>query len=39
MYVVDPTFKAIDLICELVERSSDRAAIVVLDTVAGHVKP
>jgi len=37
MYVVDPEFKTIELICELVNKHSDRAAIVGLDTIAQHV--
>jgi Polysaccharide deacetylase len=35
--VVDPTFKSIDLICDLVERSSDYAEIVPLDVIAQRV--
>lgn len=34
MYVVDPEFKAVDLICELVAQAGERAAIVDLDTIA-----
>jgi peptidoglycan/xylan/chitin deacetylase (PgdA/CDA1 family) len=34
MYVVDPEFKAVELICDLVKKHSDRAAIVGLDTIA-----
>ena len=37
MYVVDPNFKAIELICELVDRAGDRAEIVGLDTIAQRV--
>ena len=36
--VVDPQFKAIDLICDLVEKSSDRAEIVTLDTIAHRAR-
>jgi peptidoglycan/xylan/chitin deacetylase (PgdA/CDA1 family) len=36
--VVDPDFRAIDLICELVDRSGDTAEIVTLDKIAGMVK-
>ena len=35
----DPEFKAIDLICELVKKAGDRAAIVDLDTIATQTKP
>jgi len=34
LYVSDPGFKAIDMICELVEKSDGRAAIVDLGTIA-----
>lgn len=37
MYVVDPEFKTIELICELVNRHSNRATIVGLDTIAQQV--
>ncbi len=37
MYVVDPEFKAIDLICELVNKAGDRAEIVDLDRIAQNV--
>lgn len=37
MYVVDPEFRAIELICELVNKNTDRASIVGLDTIAQHV--
>ncbi len=37
MYVVDPEFKAIELICELVGHAGDRAAIVGLDAIANNV--
>ncbi len=39
MYVVDPQFRTIDLICSLVRRYSDRAEIVTLDRVAERVRP
>lgn len=34
MYVEDPEFRTYDLICDLVNQASDRAAIVGLDTIA-----
>ena len=34
LYVTDPEFRAIDLICDLVRKAGDRAAIVGLDTLA-----
>ena len=34
LYVVDPEFKSIDLICELVRKAGDRASIVDLTTIA-----
>lgn len=34
LYVVDPEFKAVELICDLVKKHRDRAAIVGLDTIA-----
>ncbi len=34
LYVVDPEFKTIDLICELVRKAGDRASIVDLKTIA-----
>jgi len=36
MYVVDPEFKSIDLICELVDAAGDKAAIVGLDAFAAR---
>jgi peptidoglycan/xylan/chitin deacetylase (PgdA/CDA1 family) len=39
LYVTDPKFEAIGLICELVNRSAGRAAIVDLDAVARRVTP
>jgi len=38
LYVVDPEFKTIDLICDLVRTAGDRAAIVSLDAIGLHVK-
>ena len=38
LYVVDPEFKSIDLICDLVRKAGDRAAIVDLDTLAKRAK-
>ena len=37
LYVTDPKFKAIDLICQLVDEAGDRAAIVDLDSIASSV--
>ncbi len=37
LYVADPEFKAVQLICELVNQHRDRATIVGLDTIAHHV--
>ena len=37
LYVVDPEFKAIDLICDMVRASSNKAAIVDLGTIASRV--
>jgi peptidoglycan/xylan/chitin deacetylase (PgdA/CDA1 family) len=37
LYVVDPEFKAIELICDMVSRAADRAAIVDLGTIAARV--
>jgi len=34
LYAKDPEFKAIELICDLVKKAGDRAAIVDLDTIA-----
>jgi hypothetical protein len=34
LYITDPSFRAIDLICDLVARAGDRAAIVDLGTLA-----
>lgn len=37
--VMDPSFKAIDLICDLVERSNGAAEIVSLDVIAKRTRP
>lgn len=37
--VVDPKFRTLDLICDLVEQSQDRAEIVTLDVVAERARP
>jgi peptidoglycan/xylan/chitin deacetylase (PgdA/CDA1 family) len=39
LYSMDPEFRAIELICELVDRAGDRAALVTLDQLAGRAKP
>jgi hypothetical protein len=36
LYVTDPEFRTIDLICEMVKDAGNRAAIVDLDAVAAH---
>jgi hypothetical protein len=36
LYVTDPEFRTMDLICELVNKAGDRAAIVDLDAVAAR---
>jgi hypothetical protein len=38
LYVTDPKFQAIELICALVKKAGDRAALVDLDTIARRVK-
>ncbi len=38
LYVVDPEFKTIEMICDLVKKAGDKAAIVDLDTIARQVK-
>ena len=38
MYVVDPEFKTINMICELVKKAGDKAAIVGLDSIAQRVR-
>ena len=35
---MDPEFRAIELICELVRKSSDRAALVDLNQIARRVR-
>jgi hypothetical protein len=37
--VMDPGFKAIDLICDLVDRSNGAAEIVSLDVIAKRIRP
>jgi hypothetical protein len=37
LYVVDPEFRAIELICELVRGAGDRAAIVDLNSIAARI--
>jgi peptidoglycan/xylan/chitin deacetylase (PgdA/CDA1 family) len=39
LYPMDPEFRTIELICELVAKAGDRAALVNLETIAGRVKP
>lgn len=38
LYVMDPEFKSIDLICELVRKAGQRATIADLTTIAHRVK-
>jgi hypothetical protein len=38
LYVVDPEFKTIKLICDMVKKAGNRAAIVDLGTIAGRAK-
>jgi hypothetical protein len=38
LVVTDPEFRAVDLICELVHKAGDRAAIVGLDTIAERAR-
>lgn len=38
LYVVDPEFRTIELICELVRKAGDRAALVDLSAIARRVK-
>ena len=38
MYVEDPEFRAVDLICDLVEEAAGRAAIVGLETIARRAR-
>jgi peptidoglycan/xylan/chitin deacetylase (PgdA/CDA1 family) len=39
LYVADPEFRTIDLICELVHRAGDKAALVNLNAIARRVRP
>jgi len=39
LYVTDPNFRTIDLICSLVRQAGDRAALVGLDRIAVHAPP
>ena len=40
MYVVDPEFRTIEMICDMVQRAGEqRAAIVTLDRIAERVQP
>ena len=39
LYVVDPQFRTIELICDMVRRAGDRAALVTLDRIAERVRP
>jgi peptidoglycan/xylan/chitin deacetylase (PgdA/CDA1 family) len=39
LYVTDPGFRAIGLICDLVSKAGDRAAIVGLDALAARARP
>ena len=38
LYVTDPDFRAIDLICDLVRKAGDRAALVGLDSLADRAR-
>lgn len=38
LYVADPEFRVVDLICELVEQAGGRACLATLDQIAQHVK-
>jgi len=38
LYPVDPEFKSLDLICDLVKKAGDRAAMVNLETIARRTK-
>jgi peptidoglycan/xylan/chitin deacetylase (PgdA/CDA1 family) len=38
LYVTDPEFRTVDLICEMVKQAGDRAALVDLDTIAGRAQ-
>lgn len=39
MYVVDPEFRTIELICDMVRRAGDRASLVTLDRIAERFRP
>jgi hypothetical protein len=39
MYVVDPQFRAIELICDMVRRAGDRAELATLDRIAERFRP
>jgi hypothetical protein len=39
MYVVDPQFRTIELICERVRQAGERAALVTLDQIAARLRP
>jgi hypothetical protein len=39
MYVVDPQFRTIELICERVRQAGERAALVTLDRIAAQQRP
>jgi peptidoglycan/xylan/chitin deacetylase (PgdA/CDA1 family) len=39
MYVVDPEFRTIELICDMVRRAGDRAELVTLDRIAERLRP
>ena len=38
LYVMDPEFRVIELVCELVRKAGDRAALVTLDAIAQRVQ-
>jgi peptidoglycan/xylan/chitin deacetylase (PgdA/CDA1 family) len=38
LYVVDPEFQAVELICEMVKKAADRAELTDLETIARRVK-
>ena len=39
MYVVDPQFRTVELILEMVRRAGDRAALVTIDQIAERYRP
>ena len=39
MYVVDPEFRTVGMICDMVRRAGDRAAIITLDRIAARYRP